>query len=117
MGERHAMPSGNWIELDDWHGLRRGAKKRVLGNVKDHERIISAAYDVMDGLAALLITNWSYPLPLPNASAESLDLLPIEDDDALAKALEPAQRALFPNAAPDEKQVADHASPTGGGDG
>jgi hypothetical protein len=66
-----------------------------------------------DGLLAVLIIDWSYELPHPQQSPESLDLLPIEDDDALMKAVEPARQAGVPGqAGPGRGSAKDPASPT-----
>ncbi|MCX5209819.1 hypothetical protein OG689_11035 [Kitasatospora sp. NBC_00240] len=114
MSERHPMPSGNWIELRDWRDLRRGDKKRALSAVSDIDRVISAGYEMADGLLTLLVTNWSYELPLPSASPQSLELLPLEDDAAVMEIVQPVIRALFPPKADpaDGAQQSDPASPT-----
>jgi hypothetical protein len=113
--ERITLPSGNWIQLKDAKTLRRGDKKRALAAVAgDTEKLMAMAYDMADGLLAVLVIDWSYDLPIPSQSLESLDLLPIEDDEALMKAIEPAQALVFPQPAnpADPKQVEDPASPT-----
>ena len=114
MSERHALPSGNWIEMRDWRELRRGDKKRAMSSITDVERVIAAGYEMTDGLLAILVTNWSYELPLPAQSAEALDLLPMEDDAALMQLVTPIITALFPKQpdGTDPQQVADPASPT-----
>lgn len=112
--ERITLPSGNWIQLRDAHTLRRGDKKKAISLVSDAERVVKMAYEMTDGLLAVLVMDWSYSLPLPSESIESLDLLPIEDDEALMEAIEPARRLVFPeppNPA-DKKQQQDPASPT-----
>ncbi|MGE7437943.1 hypothetical protein [Kitasatospora sp. NPDC001175] len=115
MSERHTLPSGNWIELRDWRELRRGDKKKAMSRVTDFERVVAAGYEMTDGLLTLLVTNWSYELPLPSISQQSLDLLPMEDDNALMTLVQPAIRALFPAQADDTDpgQLQDEASPTG----
>jgi hypothetical protein len=113
--ERIHLPSGNWIQLKDAKTLRRGDKKRALAAVAgDTEKLMAMAYDMADGLLAVLVIDWSYDLPIPSKSLESLDLLPIEDDEALMKAIEPARTLVFPEPAnpADPMQVQDPASPT-----
>jgi hypothetical protein len=119
MSETITLPSGNWISLRDWRELRRGDKKKALGQVEDPERLIAATYDLADGLLILMIENWSYEgLLIPRDDPSSLDRLPMEDDNALMQAIQPAVRALFPKAAEaTEEQVADPASPTEPSDG
>lgn len=114
MAERRTMPSGHWIEIRDWQELRRGDKKRAMSGITDIDRVLAAGYEMTDGLLTVLITNWSYELPLPSVSSQSLDLLPFEDDNALMELVAPAMKALAP-AAPDggdPAQVEDPASPT-----
>lgn len=116
--ERVTLSSGNWIQMRDAKTLRRGDKKKAMSAVTDTERVMKMAYDMTDGLLAVLIIDWSYELPLPSTSPESLELLPIEDDDALMKAIEPARALVFPDSPEpkDEKQLkeqlANPASPT-----
>lgn len=114
MADRHPMPSGNWVELRDWRELRRGDKKKAIAAVTDTGKAAAAGYEVADGLLTLLITNWSYQLPLPSQSPESLDLLPMEDDEPLMNMIMPVIRSLFPAKADgsDPAQVGDPASPT-----
>lgn len=105
--ERVTLPSGNWIQMRDAKTLRRGDKKKAMSAVTDTERVMKMAYDMTDGLLAVLIIDWSYELPLPSVSPESLELLPIEDDEALMKAIEPARALVFPESPEpkDEKQL------------
>jgi hypothetical protein len=112
--ERITLPSGAWIQLRDAKTLRRGDKKKAMSSVTgDGERLMAMAYEMTDGLLAVLVIDWSYQLPLPSESIESLDLLPIEDDEALMKAIEPARALIFPEQPePTKKQLADPASPT-----
>ncbi|MEU6347235.1 hypothetical protein ABZ883_40585 [Streptomyces sp. NPDC046977] len=113
MSDRTALPSGAWIELRDPATLRRGDKKRIMKGVQSLDAELGVVYDLSDGLLQVLTIAWSYDLPLPSESPESLDLLPIEDDQALLDLLEPAQKLLFPQ--PPEAtpaQRADPASPT-----
>lgn len=112
--ERITLPSGNWIQLRDVKTLRRGDKKKAIASVTgDGEHVIRMAYEMTDGILAVLVIDWSYDLPKPSESLESLDLLPIEDDDALMSAIEPARALLFPEKPePTKEQMADPASPT-----
>jgi len=113
MSSRITMPSGNWIELRDPATLMRGDKKTIMKGVEDLDKELGMVYDLTDGLLVVLVTAWGYDLPVPSVSRASLDLLPLEDDDALLKAMEPAQKLLFPGTPePTPEQAADPASPT-----
>jgi hypothetical protein len=109
--ERIKLPSGAWIQIRDAHTLRRGDRQKVLRSVTDTDNDMVAGLDMINGLLRVLVIDWSYDLPLPGESPESLDLLPIEDDDALTEAIEPIRKMLFPEK-PDPKDVKDPASPT-----
>ncbi|MFI5814852.1 hypothetical protein ACIA7S_28335 [Streptomyces sp. NPDC051643] len=110
--ERVPLPSGGWVQLRDPHTLRRGDKQRALRAVRDTEAgDVGAALDLGNGLLTVLIVDWSYPFPIPSEAPASLDLLPLEDDDALEEAVAPARALLFPNK-PDPKDAKDPASPT-----
>lgn len=108
---RITLPSGAWIQLRDATTLRRGDKKKAMSSVTNAERVMQMAYEMTDGLLQVLIMNWSYPLPIPSESPDSLNLLPIEDDEALMEAIEPARRMIFPEK-PDPKDIKDEGSPT-----
>jgi hypothetical protein len=110
--ERVPLPSGAWVQFRDPHTLRRGDKQRALRAVKDTEGgDVAAALDLVNGLLVVLIIDWSYPFPIPSETPASLDLIPLEDDDALGEAVEPARALLFPGK-PDAKDAKDPASPT-----
>lgn len=113
-------PSGAWIALRDWHELNRGDKRTVYSAIRPGDGT-TAGHDLTTGLLSLLVTNWSYPLALPNAHGgeDSLEQLPWGDDLALQAGLAPARRALFPPALPKtpeeiKAQEGDPTSPTAG---
>src|SRR5262249_31980216 len=67
--ERITLPSGAWIQLRDAKTLRRGDKKKAMAAVTgDGERLMKMAYEMTDGLLAVLVIDWSYPYPLPSES-------------------------------------------------
>jgi hypothetical protein len=110
--ERVKLPSGAWVQLRDPHTLRRGDKQRAMRAIRDTDTgDLSQALDLINGLLMVLVIDWSYPFPIPSETLGSLDLLPLEDDDALSEAVEPARLVLFPNK-PDPKDAKDPASPT-----
>ncbi|MFD0032535.1 hypothetical protein ACFVJK_30560 [Streptomyces sp. NPDC127172] len=110
--ERFPLPSGGWVQLRDPHTLRRGDKQRAMRAMKDSDSgDLAQALDLINGLLAVLIIDWSYPFPIPGDSPASLDLVPLEDDDALSEAVEPARALFFPGK-PDPKDAKDPASPT-----
>ncbi|MEU8968168.1 hypothetical protein AB0D11_02635 [Streptomyces monashensis] len=110
--ERIKLPSGAWIQLKDPHTLRRGDRQAVLRAVQDPESTMAAGLDMVNGLLKVLVIDWSYSLPIPSESPGSLDLLPLEDDDALTEAIEPIRKMLFPEKPDPVKDAKDPASPT-----
>lgn len=111
--ERHRLPSGAWVQFKDPHTLRRGDKHRALRAVRDTEGgDVAAGLDLINGLLQVLIIDWSYEFPIPSESPDSLDLLPLQDDDALSEAVEPIRNMLFPSKPDPVKDAKDPASPT-----
>jgi hypothetical protein len=110
--ERIKLPSGAWIQLRDAHTLRRGDRQRVLRTVQNTDNDMGAGLDIINGLLRVLVIDWSYALPLPGESPDSLDLLPLEDDDAITEAIEPIRKMLFPEKPDPVKDAKDPASPT-----
>ncbi|MEV6833475.1 hypothetical protein AB0N17_02920 [Streptomyces sp. NPDC051133] len=110
--ERIKLPSGAWIQLKDPNTLRRGDRQSVLRAIRDPEETMGAGLDMINGLLRVLVIDWSYSLPIPSESPGSLDLLPLEDDDAITEAIEPIRLKLFPNKPDPVKDATDPASPT-----
>lgn len=110
--ERIKLPSGAWIQLKDPHTLRRGDRQQVLRAVQDPENTVAMGLDMVNGLLRVMVIGWSYALPLPSESPASLDLLPLEDDDAITEAIEPIRKMLFPDKPDPVADAKDPASPT-----
>lgn len=111
--ERIKLPSGAWVQLRDQHTLRRGDKQKAMRAIKDVEGgDVAAGLDLINGLLQVLVIDWSYPFPIPSQSPDSLDLIPLEDDDPLSEAIEPIRAALFPTQPDPVKDAKDPASPT-----
>ncbi|WP_329330722.1 hypothetical protein OIU81_02800 [Streptomyces sp. NBC_01454] len=109
--ERHNLPSGAWVQFRDPMTLRRGDKKRAMASVSgDVDKPLAMAYEMTDGILQVLIIDWSYDLPLPSASPDSLDLLPLADDQKLMELTEPVRKLLWPEES--AKDAKDEASPT-----
>ncbi|MGW0795897.1 hypothetical protein [Streptomyces sp. NPDC002692] len=117
MPERINLPSGAWVELRDPRELRRGDKKRALKMVpisEEGDLTLGMPSDMADGVLAVMITAWSYDLPVPVTPA-SLDHLPMEDGNAIEEldAIKAAHKLLFPDPpAKTPQQVGDPMSPT-----
>jgi hypothetical protein len=68
---------------------------------------------MQDALIAMVVTEWSYDLPIPSVSIDSLGELTPSDFDALIEETKDAQKALFPNIADTVENEADPKAPTG----
>ncbi|MFJ4787560.1 hypothetical protein [Streptomyces sp. NPDC088794] len=117
---RHALPSGNWVELRDPDTLRRGDKKKALGLVpidEDIELTLATDMQMTDGMFVVMISSWSFEYPV---SLEAIGLLPLADGTVLEglPEIQAAHKLLFPQqpeATPE--QAADPTSPTEPSDG
>ncbi|MFJ6085175.1 hypothetical protein ACIQI8_27580 [Streptomyces sp. NPDC092369] len=117
---RHALPSGNWVELRDPDTLRRGDKKKALGLVpidEDIELTLATEMQMTDGVLVVMISSWSFEFPV---SPESIALMSLADGSVLEDLpeIKAAHKLLFPQqpeATPE--QAADPASPTEPSDG
>ncbi|MDT0435603.1 MULTISPECIES: hypothetical protein [Streptomyces] len=114
---RHALPSGNWVELRDPADLRRADKKRALklvGLAEESELTLATEVEMADGVICMMIAAWSFELPMP-ATADSLGLLSLADSAAVEKLpeIKAAHKLIFPEQAEaTPEQVADPESPT-----
>jgi hypothetical protein len=100
----HTLPSGHTVSFASPRILTRGQRHRLIE--------IDNGYPTVNAILTWLVTDWSYPFPIPSADAASLDLIPGEDEDALTVlAWPPVQALLFPKA-PTPDDHADETSPT-----
>ena len=91
-------PSGGWAEFRDVSTLRQKDRKAVLlATDAAGDGMVAKGLAAVDGLLAMLITNWSYELPLPAVKIEALDELTIPDYDALSDAADAARKELMPS--------------------
>jgi hypothetical protein len=56
----------------------------------------STVFDINSGLLQLLVTGWTYSLPIPSVASGSLDMLPWADDSVLQTELAGMRNVLFP---------------------
>lgn len=105
----HAMPSGHTVAIASPRILNRGQRLKLVNMAQDEH---STGLDQVDVMFGWMITDWSYPFPIPAADLASMELIPAEDDDTLTDlVIEPVRALLFPKAAtPDDH--ADETSPT-----
>jgi hypothetical protein len=95
MSKTIKLPSGNTVTLRDPSELRVKDRKKVLSAANGQEGVLQAM-SMVDGLMAVLISEWSFDLIIPSIVIASLDELTMADYDALAVEVSNAQDALFP---------------------
>lgn len=114
MTTRVDLPSGNFVELDDPHSLKTKQIKKVLGSISDSDKDIQSSFEVIEALANLLISNWSFGHPVPS-QPPNFTVEDVVDDyadyKALTAALQPAVD-MIKGVAPDVDDHRDPASPT-----
>lgn len=120
---RVELAAGQWAELREQvnAGDRRAAKAAVVVTVQgDESRVFTAELEdkVMYALLRRLIIAWSLPQPLPSQALnpeDVLDMLPIEDQEALYQAVKPVYDRIMNNG-PKPRTVSGSVSTTGSSD-
>jgi hypothetical protein len=81
--------------------LKAGDRKTVIRAITS-AGAAGAAVDITDGVLCMVIDHWTFLLPLPRLTPDSLDLLEIADYDLLTEVVGPVSDLLFPRpGAPD----------------
>jgi hypothetical protein len=101
-------PSGHKVTLKDADSFTHGDRKKVMA-VSDDLNKTSQAFEMMDNLLTVAITEWDYDLVPPSVKRDSLDKLTPADYDAITDATKPLLEALAPVA---DKGDADPKAPT-----
>jgi hypothetical protein len=106
------LPSGGWVTFKDPSGLKVKDRNKILKAASKEEGLMQAL-NIVDGLIALLITDWSFPDPIPSIKLSSLHELSMPDYDTMAEIAQEAQNTLFPKLSKTEETEADEDSPFG----
>jgi hypothetical protein len=115
---RVELPEGQWAEIRGPETLRRKDEKAVLRTstlVIDPDTrtaIVNGAndQDMEDAMLARVITEWSFPIPLPCADPESLGQLTLEQAHVLAGAVKPHLELITVSVDPNKRD----SDPTAG---
>ena len=113
MSKKITLPSGATATLKDYSLLKVKDRKAVLKSTEVEGGDLTKSMALQDALIAMLIEEWSFDLPIPNASIDSLGELTPGDFDALVEETKDAQKSLFPNIADTVENEADPKALTG----
>lgn len=127
--QRHALPSGGWVDLMDIGEIRADHRKQAAaaaaaamtfdgdGKVGDFNgaAAVTAGFDAGEAVARAMVVAWELPYlqhaPLPSTQPALLGQLTLDDYDALLELVEPARLRMFPKpVTPDDH--ADKSSPS-----
>lgn len=96
MSKKVTLPSGATVTLKDPKLLRVKDRKAVLKSSEIEGGDLTRAMALSDALVAMMITDWSFDLPIPALKVDSLNELEMQDYDALVEETKEAQKYLFP---------------------
>ena len=92
------VPSGNTVTIKDSKALTLKDRKYVFKGVNTQDfEAIGDMLDVLERVAVVLITEWSFDLIPPNIKPASLENLSLEDYDVILREARKALPALLPN--------------------
>lgn len=118
MSKEITLPSGAKVKLKDPNALRVKDRKKVMKTADSTEGgDLSRALALSDALIAMMIEEWSFQLPLPSVSLDSLDDLEMKDYDYLTEQTKEAQKVLFPSLADTPENETDPKATTGNSKG
>lgn len=108
----HRLPSGHTATIASPRTLVRSHRHQLVAMARNADNLRDGGFATTNALITWLVVDWSYSFPIPSANPESLDVIPVEDDDALVDlVVRPANALLFPKA-PNPDDHADPNSPT-----
>jgi hypothetical protein len=113
MSKKITLPSGATATLKDYSLLKVKDRKAVLKSTEVEGGDLTKSMALQDALIAMLIEEWSFDLPIPRVSIDSLGELFPGDFDALVEETKDAQKSLFPNISETVENEADPKALTG----
>lgn len=114
MSKKVTLPSGATATLKDPNTLRVKDRRAIMtASEKVEGGDLAKALALSDALLAILITDWSFDLPIPSVKTSSVDELEMKDYDALVEHTKEAQKALFPSLAETVENEQDPKATTG----
>lgn len=104
MTDRITLPGGGWVEFADPKTIRKGKhRKRIYSQVTNWDNQMVAGLEVMEAIAAQLITAWEIPdlpnAPLPSQEPGMIGELDGDDYDAIILKAREFRPVVFPDSA------------------
>jgi hypothetical protein len=112
MSNKITLPSGATATLKDPSLLKVKDRKALMKSTDVEGGDVAKSMAMQDALISMLVTEWSFDLPIPSVSVDSLGELTPADFDALIDLTKDAQKSLFPNIADTVENEADPKAPT-----
>jgi hypothetical protein len=110
---RIELTQGAWAEVrDDVDRITNRERKRVVTAFDPGTSDVAKGMAVTDAVLGIIVTAWSFGLPLPRDNPESLDDIPAHDYDLLVKAATEAQARMFLDTGPTPERVDSAGVPT-----
>ena len=94
MSEIVKLPSSNTATLRDPKTLKHKDRVKALTNINDAHNAFTQLEGVQSALISMLITEWSFDLPIPSILISTLGELDLGDYDTLALEADKAQKVL-----------------------
>src|SRR5438132_13513046 len=113
---RVELTQGAWAEVrDDVDRITNRERKRVVTAFDPGTSDVAKGMAITDAVLAIIVTSWSFALPVPRDNPESLEDIPAHDYDLLVKAAGEAQARMFLNTepTPEKTDAAGAVTPTG----
>lgn len=119
--ERHPLPSGGWVDIEDPKTVRAGTKRLILAQYREDQAEGEQVLLAFDRLCQALIKAWHVPgmpgglepdqVPLPSARLSILDDLSPGDYAVIERVIMPAVGIVM-GGKPSPDQHEDPASPS-----
>ena len=112
MSKKITLPSGATATLKDPSLLKVKDRKALMKSTNIEGGDVEKSMAMQDTLISMMVEEWSFDMPIPSKSIDSLEELSPLDFDALIENTKDIQKALFPSIADTVENEADPKAPT-----
>jgi hypothetical protein len=107
MSNEIKLPSGNTVTIKDAKALTLKDRKYVFTNLSQNDLDnVGDMLDVLERVATVLVTEWSFDLIPPNIKPESFESLALDDFDAILREAQKVLPTLLPKLGDSDENVA-----------